>query len=79
MTYTIKTSNPVFRGERNGLKFLEGAATTEDRNLAAQFADAGFEVSPPPAPPSPNGQKPKPAKPPGPPHPPKPAGPPPFA
>ncbi len=43
-SFTIKTPNPGFKGERHGVKFADGVATTDDAIRAHAFLEFGYEV-----------------------------------
>lgn len=42
--FQIRTPNPTFAGERCGVKFRDGAATTTDAKIAAGLAGLGYQV-----------------------------------
>jgi hypothetical protein len=43
--YQVRTANPAFSGERCGLRFRDGAASTDDAQQAAEFAALGYQVT----------------------------------
>ena len=42
--FTIKTPNTGFKGERGGLRFLDGVATTDDAIKAHMCLEFGYDV-----------------------------------
>lgn len=43
--YTVRTPSPVFAGDRDGLRFASGLATTTDSIVAAALRARGYQVS----------------------------------